>query len=198
MCEHLEQSRGSGWVLCITCVVERFLAWYLCRLSPVKLPDGTPVVDIEIELRRSLASLSRETPLQSLVRFLHVVINKITSMVISPPIIDGQFGMFILKLVCFLPLNSSYFQWTWVMLVLKQSRTFRFACINLIISFLILTREIFCLSPTFNTSSLYLLLNLRLHHPPLVPLLASFRIPIMPPWPGNFISNPQKCSCTNA
>ena len=71
-----------------------FLLVYF-SVHPLKLADGSLVGDLEVELRRSIISVARDSSIEALVRFLYVLITKITAILTHPPIINGQAGQFL-------------------------------------------------------------------------------------------------------
>ena len=62
------------------------------RIHPLKLADGSLVADLESDFRLSMSCLAREASLESLIRFLYVIINKIVEILVNPPVIEGQAG----------------------------------------------------------------------------------------------------------
>nr|CAB3239426.1 dedicator of cytokinesis protein 7 [Phallusia mammillata] len=59
-------------------------------LQNVKLADGSRIDDLELELRKSIHALAKESRTQALVNFLHVILDKLVKMLVRPPVISGQ------------------------------------------------------------------------------------------------------------
>uniref|UniRef100_H2Y8Y5 DOCKER domain-containing protein n=1 Tax=Ciona savignyi TaxID=51511 RepID=H2Y8Y5_CIOSA len=62
------------------------------NVSPhnLKLMDGSRINDLEQELQRYVISMASETQLSSLVKYLYVVLDKLISMLVRPPVVGGQ------------------------------------------------------------------------------------------------------------
>uniref|UniRef100_H2Y8Y1 DOCKER domain-containing protein n=1 Tax=Ciona savignyi TaxID=51511 RepID=H2Y8Y1_CIOSA len=56
----------------------------------LKLMDGSRINDLEQELQRYVISMASETQLSSLVKYLYVVLDKLISMLVRPPVVGGQ------------------------------------------------------------------------------------------------------------
>ncbi|XP_078495835.1 dedicator of cytokinesis protein 7 [Ciona intestinalis] len=56
----------------------------------LKLMDGSRIDDLEQELQRSVIAMATESQLHSLVRFLYIILDKLISMLVHPPVVSGQ------------------------------------------------------------------------------------------------------------
>ncbi|XP_076814693.1 dedicator of cytokinesis protein 7-like isoform X2 [Clavelina lepadiformis] len=56
----------------------------------MKLPDGSVVNDLEESLRKSMILLAKDGSMKALVKSLYVILSKLVSMLIHPPVIGGQ------------------------------------------------------------------------------------------------------------